>query len=196
VRSFRRRMNGRWLHALARLLRTVSRDELPRGDSQGTGQFVSHSEVLVRSSPSVSLVLAVVAAIACSDTPSAPDRVAPAEAAPQFLAARQRPPAIGPEVQRHKLAKAVPGFGGYFYDRAGNMHVYLTDLKQSHRARARLQPLLRARPSDYITEPDGTPRIILHQGRYDFPQLAAWRDLLRQHIMGKPNIVSRHRHQG
>lgn len=143
----------------------------------------------MRGYPAASLVLVVFATIACSDTPSAPERAAPEEAAPQLLA-RRRPPAIGPEVQRHNLAKEVPGFGGYFYDRAGNMHVYLTDLKQSRRARAKLQPIMRARPSDYITEPDGRPRIILHQGRYDFPQLAAWRDLLRQHIMGRPNIVT------
>ena len=120
---------------------------------------------------------------------SAPARSAAEEASPQFRAARRRPAPIGPEVYRYQLAKQIPGFGGYFYDRAGNMHVYLTDLKQSHRARARLRPILRARPTDLITEPSGRPRIILHQGRYDFPQLAAWRDLLRQQVLGRPSIV-------
>jgi hypothetical protein len=140
--------------------------------------------------PAATLGFVVFATIACSDTPSAPEQPVAEDAASQFLATRQRPPAIGPEVERYKLAKEIRGFGGYFYDRAGNMHVYLTDLTQSRRARSKLQPILRARPRAYITEPRGRPRIILRQGRYDFLQLAAWRDLLRQHIMGRPNIVS------
>jgi hypothetical protein len=143
----------------------------------------------MRSVQQISLSLTVLAVASCADVPSAPGGTATDYASPRVTNSRSAS-AVGPEARWYRLAKQISGFGGYFYDRSGNMHVYLTDLRKTGEARSTLESFLRARPRDYITEPGGKPRIIVHRGRYDFPQLAKWRNLVGQHVAGKPSVSS------
>jgi len=136
-----------------------------------------------------SLALGVFAVTSCADVPSAPTASTP-NASASLVRQNRSASTIGPDGRWQRLADQIPGFGGYSYDRSGNMHVYLTDMRHARKARSVLTPFLRERPRDFITEPRGRPRIIIHRGRYDFRQLAQWRRVVGQHVAGKPNVVS------
>jgi hypothetical protein len=86
----------------------------------------------------------------------------------------------------------VPGFGGFYLDDTGNLHAFLTDLKQSDSVRASLARVLANRQRDY-TETERQMRtrseIVIHQGQFTFLQLADWRNQLEDPIMRIPGVV-------
>jgi hypothetical protein len=84
----------------------------------------------------------------------------------------------------------VPGFGGLYFDRYGNLHAFLLDLDQTELAKAKLEPLMRSRPPGYSAERVSNPRVIIHQGRYDYAQLIGFRELATRTLAGKPGTVS------
>lgn len=84
--------------------------------------------------------------------------------------ARQAGPRVTADVEFSRIAEAVPGFGGLFYDENGIASVYLTDL---------------ARASEFKLE--GTEVRIL-PGRYDFRELARWRSELLA-LLSRPDVV-------
>jgi hypothetical protein len=90
------------------------------------------------------------------------------------------------------LAREIPGFGGFYLDETGNMHAYLLDLKNEGLARAALArtfaeirrgfgPQERAR---YISHD-----ILVHQGQYEFGQLADWRNMLTDPVIQIPGVA-------
>lgn len=90
------------------------------------------------------------------------------------------------------LAREVPGFGGFYLDDSGNLHAFLTDLKQSDSVRASLARVLANRQRDY-TETERQMRtrseIVIHQAQFTFLQLADWRNQLEDPIMRIPGVV-------
>src|SRR5262245_44538011 len=75
-----------------------------------------------------------------------------------------------------RMAEAVPGFGGLFYDARGNVNVYLIDPS--------LVGELRALPE--LRSYTGQVRIL--QGQYDFRDLYRWRTQLRS-VLSQPGVV-------
>ena len=69
------------------------------------------------------------------------------------------------------IAKEVPGFGGLYYDAAGEPNVYLKDLSQA--------------PAFQLAE--GGP-VKFHQGRYDYLELISYRDKLLD-VLSRPDVV-------
>ncbi|HEX2077064.1 MAG TPA: hypothetical protein VHG08_05125 [Longimicrobium sp.] len=80
-----------------------------------------------------------------------------------------------------QLAREIPGFGGYYRDREGNLNVVLTNpAAQGEAARAALAPVL----------PGGRGRgMIMRQGRYDFAQLHAWRLQVDPAVLGFEGVA-------
>ena len=65
------------------------------------------------------------------------------------------------------LARAVPGFGGFFIDAQGAPTIYLRDPSQGGRAEQALAPYLRAQGF-------GAGRLKVLKGEYDWAQLEGW----------------------
>jgi hypothetical protein len=86
-----------------------------------------------------------------SDTPPGPD-LAPVQGTADDPAA---------------LARAVPGFGGFFIDAQGSPTVYLRDPSQRGRAEQALAPYLRAQGF-------GAGQLKVRKGDYDWSQLEGW----------------------
>jgi hypothetical protein len=93
--------------------------------------------------------------------------------------------------EEHSAALARE-FGGFYLDETGNMHAYLLDLKNEGLARAALArtfaeirrgfgPQERAR---YISHD-----ILVHQGQYEFGQLADWRNVLTDPVIQIPGVA-------
>jgi hypothetical protein len=69
------------------------------------------------------------------------------------------------------MGRAIPGFGGLFYDAAGFAHVYLRDPS----APAALKSL------------GGQVRV--HRGDYELARLVEWKRALRPALLGQPGVV-------
>lgn len=81
-----------------------------------------------------------------------------------------------PNMDRELLAFAEqnPGFGGLWYDRYGNAHVYVTD-------RRNIAPGLAQALA-------ANPDVTVHEGKYDFRDLARWRSRARA-LLNDPGVV-------
>ncbi|HEX6747253.1 MAG TPA: hypothetical protein VF092_08120 [Longimicrobium sp.] len=123
------------------------------------------------------LVLAAgLAATACGDRTS-PVASEPVTRAPNAAAQRTAP---GLDGRFLELSRQVPGFGGYFFDSQGDLNVYLTDLRQEAAARSAVADVAAGRAGSAVhpfTRPAATR---IRQGEYDFVQLNAWRERLRE----------------
>lgn len=72
-----------------------------------------------------------------------------------------------------EMEKEVPGFGGFFYDEADRLNVFLKDTEGPEAAAFR----------------EVEPGVIIRRGNYGFAELAAWRKELRQ-VLSLPGVVS------
>ncbi|MDC0712182.1 hypothetical protein POL68_27190 [Stigmatella sp. ncwal1] len=87
-------------------------------------------------------------------------------------------PALTIDEEFTRMAREVPGFGGYYYDETGTLNVVLTHPSaQLDAARA----LLRMR------QVRGSNAVVVKQGQYGFEELNRWRALLEQEA--KPGWV-------
>ncbi|HLL48529.1 MAG TPA: hypothetical protein VK399_17645 [Longimicrobiaceae bacterium] len=93
------------------------------------------------------------------------------------------------EARSIRIAGQLPGFGGYYFDSDGNLVAYLTDLRQAGTARALLEPLLRGRIADAGQKRSARPEVQFREGRYDFPQLAGWRDRMLGPVLDLEGVV-------
>jgi hypothetical protein len=77
-----------------------------------------------------------------------------------------------------ELAEKIPGFAGFWFDRACNLHVVLTtpDLSEAI-AKEVLEPYLRRYVEENRCRPGAT--IIVHEGDYTWRELSAWLEALR-----------------
>lgn len=137
------------------------------------------------------LFAATGAIAACTDgtAPSESDHQ-PAQA-PAAAIGTDYPRGIGqPDRVSWDIAKQLPGFGGLYWDDAGNLHVFLTDLSLADRAKQAFATKLASRRPGMITRPSGPRSVIIHQGRYDVRQLIQWRRLARDVALTVPGTYS------
>ena len=137
--------------------------------SSGVSRFIRHELVLVRAALSGLLALSPLACSASLMRATGPSQ------AESIAAADASIPPNTIERRSVNLARAVPGFGGDWFDPEGNLHAYLLDLRDSAKLRKELQPTVdgEARYHNGVT-----PRIVFDQGKYDFRQLLMWRSAL------------------
>lgn len=136
----------------------------------------------MRNRYSLRVVLLAVALGACTDDAVAPQN-GPRAAAAAAAAAGQGNRIRAEEAEFFQLAAELPGFGGYYYDGEGNLVAVVRDPGQSGAARARLGGRLAAfkgRSGEHRR--DGEVRV--RQGRFSFPELAAWRDAVSDSVLG------------
>ncbi|MGH7646598.1 MAG: hypothetical protein ACREND_00660 [Gemmatimonadaceae bacterium] len=86
---------------------------------------------------------------------------------------------LGSDAKFAQLAATIRGFGGLFYDSAGNAFAYLVDMAQASTAQSALKSVV-ANPQRPIT--------FLH-GSYDFLQLSGWKTSLRARVLAIPGVV-------
>jgi hypothetical protein len=85
-----------------------------------------------------------------------------------------------------RLARQIPGFGGFFYDHEGNLVAYLQDPTYQPAAKAALESILRSRPSARRSGHSVVrvyPEVIIRQGQYGFLQLRDWRDRMSDPVL-------------
>jgi hypothetical protein len=130
----------------------------------------------------LALVLAFTAA-GCEDGPAVPD--ADAEAANDEFSAFDVDATFDAEMLDRGgpsawdvLAAEIPGFAGYFIDRACNINVLLVDLSQAGKAKELLTPLLRRLLASRRRCPD-TATILVHQADYSWLQMKEFLHKLR-----------------
>ncbi len=76
-----------------------------------------------------------------------------------------------------KLSAEIPGFGGFWFDRACNLNVVLTDLEQSELAKDVLSPYLRRYVESNRCGRDAS--VLVQHGEYTWTQLSSWLRVLR-----------------
>ncbi len=79
------------------------------------------------------------------------------------------------------IARDLPGFGGLFFDAAGDLNVYLTDPSREAAARSVVAAALGPKGM-------GKAGFRVQRGRWEFAQLAAWRGRLMS-VMSVPGVV-------
>ncbi|HSU17351.1 MAG TPA: hypothetical protein VLK66_24805 [Longimicrobium sp.] len=134
-----------------------------------------------RSAAAAALILPLlVAACAGDDTPVTPP------APPSAPAGAVNPDLPGTDGEFMRLARQIPGFGGYWLDHDGSVNVALTDAAQEAKARAVLAPVTRLRRDDRGGE--GAASFRFHRVEYDFGQLATWHARLTS-VLTLPGVV-------
>jgi hypothetical protein len=145
------------------------------------------------------LALLLPLAGACRDQADTPTAAVPADspallqsvnpAASVIQDERYRPS----EARSAALSRQVPGFGGLYFDEAGNLHVYVRDMANQGLARAAVaQDLAESRREAVGAAAAGraaNPQIIVHAARFEFAQLADWRNRLTKPVLRVPGVV-------
>jgi hypothetical protein len=134
-----------------------------------------------RSTAVTALILPLLAA-ACArdDTPVSPSTP------PATPALAMQPELPGTDGEFVRLARQIPGFGGYWIDRDGSMNVTLTDASQESKVRALLEPVASLRRGDRGGR--GAASFRFHHADYDFVQLAGWHARLTP-VLTVPGVV-------
>jgi hypothetical protein len=96
----------------------------------------------------------------------------------------------GPDVDFIQLARTIPGFGGFYFDRSGTAIVYLTDLAQQSAAEAVLATFLTRQPVHVGSGGPFKGQFQFRQGQFDFLQLSEWRARARDVVFGIPGVVT------
>ncbi len=146
------------------------------------------------------LVVAAVAFVgACADVPPTEPTIDPGTfdvSKIDFTPIFGSPTASSASVERGldaafaRLAREIPGFGGMFYDEAGNLNVYMTGPQRREFAtdavlEGRLSSRLQAAGFD-VTAGRG---ILIREGRYDFAQLHEWHQRLLPLFHLVPGVI-------
>jgi len=92
----------------------------------------------------------------------------------------------GHEVGFHEISQKIPGFGGYYYDRSGNLVVNLVDLNDELAAKALLEPLVKER--DPGARERSTGQIVVRKVDFRFTDLSAWRDRATHPVLDIPGV--------
>ena len=131
---------------------------------------------------------ALTAACDAEDTPLAPDAARPDAAA----AARSQAARPGLDGVFARLGAAVPGFGGFSFDPAGDAVVYLTDMRHQAAARAAVEPILRAGRWTVGTAQNRrapTGKMVFRRGDFSFVDMADWADRLAGDVLRVDGVV-------
>src|SRR5579864_6988906 len=87
----------------------------------------------------------------------------------------QRPVPGSADDELVQMGRAIPGFGGMFYDAQGYPNVYLRD------------PEAKASLTALKSLGQGAVRVL--RGDYDFAQLVEWKETLVPALLGQPGVV-------
>jgi hypothetical protein len=94
----------------------------------------------------------------------------------------------GLDAEFAQVAREVPGFGGMFYDEAGNLNVFMTSghlrAAEAQDIRGRLGRSMRARGRDV----PAAHRIVMREGQHDFLQLATYNSRMAP-VLTVPGVV-------
>lgn len=112
---------------------------------------------------------------ACRDNDSTPGPVEPLRANATAVSAPGRPRRDA-EAHLVEIERVVPGFGGYYADKNGVLHVWVTQRIQNDRARAAVASQFATGRVPALGR--STPLIVVDSARFTFGQLADWRELL------------------
>jgi hypothetical protein len=135
------------------------------------------------------LLLASVALAACQDgiSPTSPSIGSPDLARADEADDHSRPD----EAKQRGVSRAVPGFGGYYFDEKGDINVYLlapNDPGAVGKARAAVLPILNSRRyGGHQQRPEADVRV--RQGQYTFAQLRAWRDQMTLPVLSIDGVT-------
>jgi hypothetical protein len=141
------------------------------------------------------LIIGVVGVfIACSDPLI---RMGPTLRNEQLMLADASIPLNTPSVQMRwvHVARQVPGFGGFWFDSAGNHHVYLVNRRDSARARSALSEVF-TNNRGFVRSLGAPHRLIVEQGKYDFRELLGWMQTLSHQfhrVQGYQSLAIRHK---
>jgi hypothetical protein len=93
--------------------------------------------------------------------------------------------------RRISIAQAVPAFGGYDFDSAGNAYI-TTAGPVAESARLKILSLFQphfAAVQGHFVEQSAASRIIFQEGKYNFLQLRAWRSAISARLLGLEGAV-------
>lgn len=88
------------------------------------------------------------------------------------------------ESENLRLLAQLPGYGGQYYDGAGNLNVYVVDARQSANAIGLFTRILKEHRRG------GSGHVIVRQGQYDIGQLQDWFHRAMASGTGIPELVS------
>lgn len=132
-------------------------------------------------------------AAACTDAeqqagPTAPEssRSVALGAEPNSLKANTVRPE---EAEFFELVTEISGFGGYVFDGRGNLVAHVKEPKDNDKAKARLEPKLKEYKAKAKALKNANGKVVILEGRYSFPELAAWRDLLTDSLLDVPGVI-------
>lgn len=92
------------------------------------------------------------------------------------------------EVRFHELSESHPEFAGYYWDMEGNLHVILTNSSRQTEIRSSLDSTFESYVASAHVPTATERRIIIHQSKYNFKQLARWRDILFRALYDVPGF--------
>lgn len=90
------------------------------------------------------------------------------------------------EAEFHRLAQEIAGFGGFYFDEGGTVVAYVTDISRSEQARTAVQNLIDRSGLGSIE----ARSVLIRQGKYAFPELAAWRDRITDPVLDIEGVLS------
>lgn len=122
----------------------------------------------------------------CQDQPTSP--VVPSGAKQVNAAAADQANGRQDEEEMAQIAREVPGFGGFYFDREGNVTAFLTDPAKGPAAQAALRPIIQERAAWRGARGMAQPRFMVRQGQFGFLQLAGWRDQLSIPVLDLPGV--------
>lgn len=135
-----------------------------------------------------SLAMLSVAAIGCADAPTSPsarigDPIMSRAGESKVFVRR------GDEQRFVDIANVIAGFGGFYFDKHGNLTAFLTDLRHSEDARSLLMPeFTRWKQSSRIAR-SASRQIQFVKGAFDIRDLLDWRDQLGPKLARISGIV-------
>ncbi len=106
---------------------------------------------------------------------------APPQASRHVASATERGPAREAEEYLADVEKAAPGFGGYYADEKGLVHVWSTSPEQGAKAVEVVREQFRS--GRMMGSGGRVPPIVVDRGRFAFSQLSAWRDQVLRYAL-------------
>jgi hypothetical protein len=122
-------------------------------------------------------------ATGCIDEDPVGQRLAPDDQPAAFSAATLPDELIFEDPPMLAIAREVHGFGGFYYNDAGEIEVAVTDEAAFGAAEARIRSVVG-------TERGATARMVSRSVDYPFLELACYRTVLRQRVFGIDGVVS------
>lgn len=90
----------------------------------------------------------------------------------------------------YEIERQVPGFGGMYYDKAGDLVIYLKDLSLADAARAAVIPYKSDRKYGQLNPSTPAAEFKFLQGQFSFPELDRYFSLVTQVVFEVPGVIA------